>query len=138
MKKIVSLSLFAVLFAGCASMSNFDQNSYNSATELKSETAALVAHATEPASSHKDEIDALRVKLNGQLAYERGKGDANAISAKQWEILVDPEGNLLGNFLNDWQSARKVYSTTYVQESGKLFNEAFDEILKLEGAKSRE
>lgn len=127
------LAFLGAALCGCAVMTSFDQNSYTAANELKSESMALLAAGTEPAAAHQSDIDALRARLSAQLAYEQGKGKANTISAKQWEILISEEHDLLGKTLKDWEAAP--LREPYLTEKRKQISDAFDTILNLEGAK---
>lgn len=136
MKALAYNFLLMAVLAGCANLvCNFDQNSYAAAQALKVEASALMAKAGEPAASHQAAITALRVKLDAQLAYEQGKAH-NAISAKQWEILISPERELLGKFLKDWQDG-KTFDAAYLVEKAKQVSRGYDEILHLEGAKQQ-
>jgi hypothetical protein len=137
---LIAVMFFSAFVAGattsCAVVGGFDQNSYDSGMALKSESAALIAHAGEPASDYKQQIQALTVKLDAQLAYQNGKGKTNLISAKQWDILISPEHDLLGKLLLDWVEGKN-FSDEYLLEKRQQISDAWDQILKLEGAKKR-
>lgn len=129
-------SFFAASMIGCAVMSNFDQNTYNAAIELKSESLNLISNATEEETAFHSQIEALKAKLSAQVAYEQGKGKKNLISAQQWKILISEDHDLLGKLLKDWENGKK-FSHTYVVEKSHQVSDGFDEILKLEGAKNK-
>lgn len=135
--KNLLLSFTLLFFVGCANLvTNFDQNSYASAVSLKTESLNLISHGEEPASDHIAAILDLNSKLQAQLAYEEGKGKSNKPSSDQWNTLISPETNLLGRFLRDWTAA-KTFSPAYVHEKSDQIGLAFDEILRMEGAKSK-
>lgn len=137
MKQNLYFLPFLILLSGCANlMSNFDQNSYVAALELKTESLSLISKADDKASAHVSEIDYLKAKLNSQVAYQEGKGKPNRISAAQWRLLVSEDKDLLGRFLKDWQS-EKPMSKFYRDEKILQIGEAFDEIIKLEAAKDK-
>lgn len=121
---------------GCAVMHSYDQNSYESAQALKADTLDLIAHAQEPFAGYASRVQALQSKLSAQAAYEHGKGKSNVISATQWDVLVDPNRDLLGKLLVQWE-AGQTFSKTYLVEKSQQIADAFDQILKLEGAKQR-
>lgn len=126
-----------LLLSACSTLvSNFDQNTYVAASDIKLQSLELISHASDPASSHQADIDALSAKLSAQLSYELGKGASNSISYHQWSKVGDSNGNLLGKFLGDWNGG-KTFSSAYIQEKSSQISDAFDEILRLEGAKSR-
>jgi hypothetical protein len=135
MKQLTIGLVSLLLFVGCATMSKFDQNSLDSATRIKKASGELIAHATEPAATYKDQITSLQSDLSAQLAYEKGKGAQNEMTYKQWDTLAGGQ-HLLGKLLSDW-AAGKTYTKTYVTEESSLINDAFDQIINLEGAKIR-
>lgn len=130
---LVALGL--ILMTSCAVVSKYDQNSYESAQTLKVESLALVSHSAEPVTSFQPQIDTLKVKLTAQLAYEQGKGKGNVISAKQWEILISKDHELLGKLLEEWETGIP-HSQGYITEKSLQIGEAFNEILRLEAAKT--
>jgi len=126
----------ASAMTGCAVMSTFDQNTYDSATKIKSQALALIPFATEKPDLHTVEIEALKASLSSQLAYELGKGKPNVISYNQWAIIASTDHDLLGKLISDWQ-AGKTFSSAYLVEKRQQISDAFDQVLKLEGAKIR-
>jgi hypothetical protein len=106
---------------------------YQNATSLKAETLALMDKATQPYVENTQKIDDLNVRINAAYEYVNGM-PSNSISAKQWEILKNQEGNLMGKFFSRWKE-KGVLSETYVKEFKKLISEAFDEIICLEANK---
>lgn len=134
MKRLAIFPL--ILLVSCAIVSNFDQNSFNSATDLKSESIVLISHANEPVATHVEEVSALKTKLSAQLAYEQGKGKKNIISAKQWEILISDNHELLGGFIKDWENG-STFTKAYINEKSQQVGDAYDQIIKLESAKIR-
>jgi len=135
-KNILPLLLILALSGRANLISNFDQNSYDSAMDLKARSMTLIEKTDEPASMHNLEITELEAKLTAQLAYEQGKGKSNNLSCKQWEILIATDGNLLGKLLSDWKQAKPM-SKPYLVEKRIQIGDAFDEILNLEGAKTK-
>jgi hypothetical protein len=68
-------------------------------------------------------------------AYEFVKGiPSNSISAKQWNILKKPEGDLLGKYILRWKE-NTTLTLTYINEFKGLIADAFDEIICLEANK---
>jgi hypothetical protein len=115
---------------GCATITKFDQNSYNSAQSLKEDALTIVQHPSPSA------VDNLSVRLDAQVAYETGKGKANRISAAQWRLIQNPHGNLLGGWIRTYRQGATM-SPTYSEEKARQIGLAFDEVLKLEGGKIR-
>jgi hypothetical protein len=108
----------------------YSLDAYKNATDLKAETQALIGESGEPYSQHTTDVKALSVKLDA--AYEFANGiPKNQISATQWKILVDPNGNLIGGFLRTW-SSQGTTSPAYQQEKKAQIGRAFDFIACLE------
>lgn len=135
-----AMLLFVAFMSGaavsCATTSGFDQNTYESAQSLKKTSLVLIQSSVDDASNHREAISALKVALSAQLAYEQGKGKANMISAKQWEILASPDRDLLGGLLKRWEDGKKS-TPPYLIEKSQQISDAFDQVLKLEGAKPK-
>jgi hypothetical protein len=125
---LVLLSLYA-----CSYISPYSQFAYQQATSLKVEALALMDKATEPYENHKKEVEELQTKI--EKAYEYVKGQPkNEFSARQWEILKDPERNLLGGFLKRWKKDSTL-SNVFIKEAKGLVADAFDTISGLESGK---
>jgi hypothetical protein len=55
-----------------------------------------------------------------------------------WELLGDPNGNLLGGFLKKWETENKGQSPAFLEGMGKNIAEAFDKIIELERHKVKD
>ena len=94
--------------------------------------------AEEPYSTHQKEIESVSLEID--KAYEFVNGvPSNSISAKQWLLLKDPDGDLLGRFFSRWKQAetKKPPSLTpdFIKEFKGQVSDAFDEIICLEANK---
>ena len=132
--KCSAFLLIASIFTFCATLIGpYSPTSYKYATSLKAETLTLMKKATEPYVSRKQDIE--KVTLNLNKAYEYVKGvPANSISEKQWSILIDPKGDLIGKFFKRWKEKKRL-SKVYIQEFSSLVARAFDSIICLEANK---
>jgi hypothetical protein len=129
----VLLSAVFSLVSACATISPFSEAAYERATSLKVESLALMELAAEPFEGH--ETKARDLALEVQKAYEFARGrPGNEISARQWEILADPGGNLLGGFLSRWEK-ESVLSKAFIAEAKSIVADAFDTIIGLESGK---
>jgi hypothetical protein len=124
----------AFFLGGCAPLIGpYSPVAYENATNLKAETLAMMNKATEQYPKHSEEVGKLFVKLN--QAYEYVKGvPSNSISAKQWEILIDPNGALIGKFFLRWRE-RETMGTHLIEEYKGEVGDAFDYIICLEANK---
>src|ERR1039457_200898 len=87
--------ILTFLLAGCATITTYDPTSYKNATDLKAESLLLVQKSTDTADKHADEINKVELELQQNLEYEKGKGKLNSLTLRQWQLLADPNGNLL-------------------------------------------
>ena len=121
--------------AGCTLIARYDQVAYEHATSAKVDTLALMDKATGSFSEHEKEVEALILELNKAFEYDRGR-QLNKITVAQWDVLRDPNRNLVGGFLKMWK-AKGSLSVTYIAEKKKQVGDAFDQIIQLESGKPR-
>ena len=132
--------LWVVLGLGAASacaprLAPFSELAYEQAIGLKVDAVALMSRAHEPFARHREAVAALTLRLDKAYEFAHGR-PRNEISAQQWEILRDPERNLLGGFLRRWESASTL-SPVFIEEARRLIADAFDTIIGLESGKLR-
>lgn len=139
--KLQSVKYFAtslmilLVISACSMISPFNQRAYEQATELKVDALSLMDKAVRPFSEYRSEVDLFR--LNIEKAYEYAKGlPKNNFTAKQWEILKDPNRRLLGGFLKRWEEKSKL-SEVFIQEAKTQVTEGFDTIIELESGKRK-
>jgi hypothetical protein len=130
-KSQAALVAFAFFLCGCAPLiSQYDAESYKNATSLKAEVEALVDSSSENYAIHKKDVEEMTTKIN--IAYEYAAGiPTNAISAKQWDVLRDPDGALYGEFIRIWKQ-QGTLGPAFRSEERKQLDEAFDYIICLE------
>jgi hypothetical protein len=131
---VLSLLLCVVMIIGCgAKIAGFDQTALQNAVSLKTEALALMDKATEPYADHKDATDKFMLAVDKASKHSASIPN-NELSTKQWEILKDPEKNLLGGFIARWKD-KGTLSAFFVNEAKGLVSDGFDEIISLENAK---
>lgn len=135
--KWLAALIVAILFvAGCTPLIGaYSPTAYENATSLKPETLALMDKAKEAYSDHKTDVENLDVELNKAYEYVRGL-PRNSISAKQWDILISKDGDILGKFFSRWEKDGQL-SKIYIQEFKSIVSDAFDEIICLEANKEK-
>lgn len=129
----LALVLLAAAAACTPLIGAYSPRAYEHATSLKAETLALVEHADEPYAEHREAADRLMVDLQRAYEYVRGV-PRNAISARQWRLLVDPDGDLVGRFMRRWREEGTL-SPVFIAEFRAILADAFDEIICLEANK---
>jgi len=131
--KTIAFLFGLVALVGCATISNFDQQAYIYTTSVKVDAINIMDLATTDYTAHSKEVKELQTQLQKIYEYEKNR-PKNEITLKQWDILLDPEGHLLGGFIKRWES-QKTLSKTFVIEAKKLVDKAFDQIAGLESKK---
>jgi len=89
--------------------------------------------AVDDFSTHQTEVRAYQSDLQKIYEYEKNR-PKNEITLQLWDKLLDPNGHLLGGFLNRWEKESKL-SETFITEEKKLVDKAFDQIAGLESKK---
>jgi hypothetical protein len=129
---LITLALNLIVWA-CSSVSVFSPEAYKQAVDLKVESLNLMSDATMQYEDFEEDVVHLKTEL--AKAYEFSKGRPNnEISTRQWEILINPDGNLLGGFLKRWEE-EETLSQMFLTEMQVLVGDAFDTIIGLESGK---
>ena len=131
---VIAFSVCALL-AGCTLIARYDRVAYEHATSAKVDTLALMQKATRSYSEHEKEVESLVLELDKAYEYDRGR-QLNKITGAQWDVLRDPDRNLVGGFLKMWK-AKETLSATFVAEKKRQVADAFDQIIQLESGKPR-
>ena len=136
--KYFAFVFFTMTIVSCESTRTavFDQYSYQRTTELKVETSKLMDKATTPFSKNTAEVEALLLNIEKLSEYEKNKPN-NEITFAMWNVLSDPEKNLVGGFFKRWKE-KETLSPTFVTESKKQVLEALDLLIQYEIKKDKE
>lgn len=129
----ILFSLISLLVISCSTISVFSPEAYKQAVDLKVESVDLMSFATMPYNEFSDEVEFLKTELNKAYEYAKGRPN-NEISTKQWEILINPDGKLLGGFLKRWE-AEGTLSQMFIAEMQIMVADAFDTVIGLESGK---
>jgi len=132
LRHLVALSA-CLLLGACTLIAYYDQAAYEHATDAKVDTLALMSKATGSYDEHQKEVEALVTELDKAYEYDRGR-QLNKITVAQWDILRDPNRNLVGGFLKTWKT-RGSLSATFVAEKKRQIGDVFDQIIQLESGK---
>ena len=92
-----------------------------------------MSKATDSYDEHEKEVEALVRQLDKAYEYDRGR-QLNQITIAQWDILRDPNRDLVGGFLKMWK-AKVTLRATFIAEKKKQVGDAFDQIIQLESGK---
>lgn len=131
--KYVPIFVLCLILTSCATIAPYSSTAYLQAVELKVDALQVMSEATGSYLLHASMVDDLERKI--EVAYEFSKGRRkNQISTRQWEIMKDPNRNLLGGFLARWK-VKGYFSPFFVTEAKRVVAEAFDTIIGLESRK---
>lgn len=130
---LVLIAALLPLWACGPTISRFSPMAYERATSLKVESLAVMERASEPFERHAEAAGEIRASLDKAYEYARGR-PGNAISTRMWEVVRDPERNLLGGFLARWERESRL-SPAFIEEAQALVSDAFDSIIGLESGK---
>ena len=133
-RNLIAVS-FCVVLAGCTLIARYDQVAYEHATSAKVDTLALMGKATGSYDDHEKGVEALITQLDKAYEYDRGR-QLNKLTVAQWDILRDPNRDLVGGFLKMWK-AKGSLTATFIAEKKKQIGGAFDQIIQLESGKLR-
>jgi hypothetical protein len=129
----ISILTFSLAAWSCSNISVFSPEAYKQAVELKVESLELMSFATSPYDDNEESVTYLKTELRKSYEFALGRPN-NELSAGQWEILIDEEGNLLGGFLKRWETEGSL-SEMFITEMQMLVSDAFDTIIGLESGK---
>lgn len=134
LRSVVLISA-SIALSACSLIAHYDQVAYEHATSAKVDTLALMDKATGSYDDHQKEIEALVLELNKAYEYDRGRA-LNKLTVAQWDILRDPNRNLVGGFLKLWKTKGSL-GATFIAEKKQQVSDAFDQIIALESGKSK-
>jgi len=129
----ISTLTFCLTVWSCNSISVFSPEAYKQAVDLKVESLELMFFTTSPYADYEENVTYLKTELRKAYEFALGRPN-NEISAGQWEILINEEGNLLGGFLKRWEEEGTL-SEMFIMEMQTLVSDAFDTIIGLESGK---
>jgi hypothetical protein len=134
LRSVVLISA-SIALSACSLIAHYDQVAYEHATSAKVDTIALMDKATGSYDDHQKEIEALVLELNKAYEYDRGRA-LNKLTVAQWDILRDPNRNLVGGFLKLWKTKGSL-GATFIGEKKQQVSDAFDQIIALESGKPK-
>ena len=133
-KPYVQLLLLLLFFTACTPLiSRYNEYAYQQTTSLKVDVMQVMDMAVDSFSLHKKELAALQLKVDKAYEYEIHR-PKNQVTIDMWQLLKDPNKNLLGGYLKYWKQHEKL-DTIFIQEAKQQVGAAFDKIAELESGK---
>jgi hypothetical protein len=126
-----------LLLLGCKTIATYDSVAFEQTSLLRAKVLVLMDHATEEYTSYAKKADDILVEAERISAMQKAR-NKNAITQAQWQKLMqkDPltQESFLPGFFTLWKK-KKTLSQTFIDEAKPQVEAAFNEILRLEGAK---
>jgi len=127
---VIGFVLVASILTGCMSMALFDEYVYKETISVKVDAQLLMAKATTDYTNYQKDVEDLLANVQKLYEYEKGRSN-NVETIKMWELMLNPDKNMLAGFMKRWQDKGKM-GKMFVEEAQKQVKEAFDIIIGLE------
>jgi hypothetical protein len=135
---LVAQLFILIHLAGCSGIpiSYYDATTYTQLTSLKAETTSLVeSFDTKPFKDNEARIEATTLNLQRAYEYEKGKGDPNSDTAKQFDKIY----GLFADDVKDYrESGPGTLGPKYFQEAARVLGQAFDIAISTENLKNKD
>jgi hypothetical protein len=139
--KLCCLTLLtAILFAGCATISPFDQYAYVQVTSVKVDVLDLMDKSGEPYANHEKAVEEVNSKLFKIIEYEKHR-PKNQITIKMWDKLIRidslgrvDETTMIPSYWKKWKKDGKE-GKFFIEEAKGQVGTGFDLIAELESNK---
>ena len=136
LKLMLAMLLLVITACGSIETAIYDQYSYQQEISLRVETKNLLAHATEPYTSYKTEVEKLLLEMEKMEEYEKNKPN-NILSYKMWQLMTDVDKNSVAGLFKLWKEKGQL-SVVFLDEASEQVMEAFDALIKYEASKNKE
>jgi len=130
---LLFLGSASLIQSSCVTTAPYDQYVYKESTSLKVDALKLMDKAEKPYNTQEKEIDKLTDQLDKLYEYELHR-KKNQLRIQMWELLRNPEKNLLGGFLARWKKEGQL-SPGFITEAKIIVGKAFDQLAELESGK---
>jgi hypothetical protein len=107
----------------------YNQAELDKVTALEADSVALVKKGTEPYAEHSSDIAKVNKEFEAAEQFAQKQPDSQML-VKQFEIMNDPNGALLGKALADWQK-KGTLTEGYILATAPNIEDGYGEIIKL-------
>jgi hypothetical protein len=132
-RALIAWATLMVVSTSCRTISTYDQAAYDKVTGAKAEVLALMDKATSSYDSNVKAIQEVSLTVNKAYEYDRGR-TLNQVTIEQWQLLLNPKGDVFGGFLRMWKDRGQLHSGL-VEDKKNQIGQAFDQIIQLENGK---
>ncbi|MGB1049104.1 MAG: hypothetical protein ACPG3U_05395 [Rhodothermales bacterium] len=131
---LIPVLVLLMLGWGCSpTIAPFSSRAYELAVDLKVDALRTIQRAEDPFSQHANRVESLQTRLLKAVEYARGRPN-NSITTRQWEIMTDPGGYMVGGFLQRWEQEDSL-TWGFIREASIQIEAGFDAIIGLESGK---
>jgi hypothetical protein len=124
---------FLLAQLSCAIVAPYDQYVYAQTTGIKVDALKLMDRADKTYSSQSEAINKFTDQLDKLYEYELHRKN-NSIRITMWQLLRNPDKNLLGGFMQKWKKENSL-SGVFIGEAKIQVGKAFDQLSELESGK---
>ena len=136
-RNLLALLSLVVFLTGCPSiqLSYYDTTTYQNLTDLKVDTTLLVqSFDTIKTKNNENRIETVLVNFKKAYEYEKGKGEPNSETMKQFNVIL----RLFENDIKEYREAGPGgLGRKYFQEAAIVLGQAFDIVIRTENLKNR-
>ena len=130
------LILLSLTACSSIAITYYDATTYTQLTSLKAETTILVeSFDTKPFSDNQAKIEATTLTLKKAYEYEKGKGNPNSDTTKQFDKIT-------GLFMEDVKDYKEngpgALGLKYFQQAAIVLGQAFDIAISTENLKNKD
>lgn len=126
-------SVVLALTISACSVALFSQRALDLAISIEQDATALMEQATNDFANHAADVDRLRQRVDSAVSLAASRPH-NEESLREWQLMADPNGNLLGGFLSRWEQGTTL-SRPFVDEKKIQVRRGFELIQQTEEAK---
>ncbi|MBL7769735.1 MAG: hypothetical protein JNK20_12190 [Flavipsychrobacter sp.] len=130
---VLIFSSVCLIQSSCVTTASYDQYVYKESTSLKVDALKLMDKAEKPYGTQEKEIEKLTDQLDKLYEYEVHR-KKNQLRIQMWNLLRNPEKNLLGGFLSRWKKEGQL-NLSFISEAKIIVGKAFDQLAELESGK---
>jgi hypothetical protein len=126
---VITLAV-ALMMGGCwlwGGLPHYDQQSVDNVESVRAKTLALMDKAVEPYSDHTDEVSQLLREIQSARSHA-AEISGNKDCTDLWDILLDPKGGYVGEFIANWKDQGKMPSPELVAHEKQVTADFFDKI----------
>jgi hypothetical protein len=134
----LTYALVLLTLAACSGIpiSYYDSTTYSQLTSLKAETTTLVeSFDTKAVSENQKKIEETTLNLKKAYEYEKGKGDPNSNTTKQFDKIMKL-------FMDDVKEYKEkgpgALGSKYFREAARVLGQAFDIAISTENLKNKD